>query len=354
MKLFPHPISSPSNKAGIFCLPSSLSDASLIIIPAPWEVTVSTRSGTALGPESILKASYQPGLFAPAYLTARKMGIAMLPIPHDWKMLSDNLRHDTTGYIHALELGSRHSTLKKSIIQKINMHTRLFKEDIKGKALSYLKKGKMVAVLGGDHSTALGLIEALSEMYEDFGILQIDAHATLKKDYQGFTYSHASIMHNALKFPQVTKLVQVGLRDYSQEEAEIITGSQGRIVSFLSEKLKERSFKGLTWDSSCQEIIQALPEKIYISFDIDGLDVKLCPGTGAPVPGGLEFEEVYYLLKCLVDAGKTIIGFGLFEVAPGENIGWDAQVGSRMLYRLALTMGASQGKVFRQEVELSS
>jgi agmatinase len=345
MNLFPHPISSSSNKVGLFCLPHSPSEASLIIIPAPWEVTVSTRSGTALGPESILKASYQLDLFSPDYPAARKMGIAMLPIPHDWKMLSDTLRHDTTGYIHALELGIQHSTLRKSIVQQVNKHTRLFKEDIKAKALNYLKKDKMVAVLGGDHSTALGLIEALSEKYEDFGILQIDAHATLRKAYQGFTYSHASIMHNALKLPQVTKLVQVGLRDYAQEEAQTIADSQGRIVSFLSERLKQQSFQGVSWDTSCQEIIQALPKNVYISFDIDGLDAKLCPSTGTPVPGGLDFEEGYYLLKCLVAAGKRVIGFGLFEVAPGENIDWDAQVGSRMLYRLALTMGASQGKL---------
>jgi agmatinase len=346
MKLsLPHNVSRATNKVGLFCLPYSPSDASLIIIPAPWEVTVSTRSGTALGPESILKASYQLDLFVHDYPRASQMGIAMLPIPHDWKMLSDNLRHDTTSYIHALELGIQNPTLSNSLVQKINRYTRLFKENIKAKASTYLKKGKMVAVLGGDHSTALGFIEALSEHYDDFGILHIDAHATLKKAYQGFTYSHASIMYNALKLPQVTKLVQVGLRDYSQEEAKIIADSQGRIVAFLSEQLKERNFKGQPWDSSCQEIIQALPDKVYISFDIDGLDVKLCPSTGTPVPGGLDFEEVCYLLKCLVEAGKQVIGFGLFEVAPGENIDWDAQVGSRMLYKLALTMGASQGKI---------
>lgn len=345
MKLFPYNVSSSSGRVGLFCLSCSLSEASLIVIPAPWEVTVSSRSGTALGPESILKASYQLDLFSHEYPAVAKMGIAMLPIPHDWKMLSDTLRHDTAGYIHALELGVQRSTLRGSVVQKINRHTRLFKEDIKAKALNYLNKGKLVAVLGGDHSTALGLIEALVEKYEGFGILHIDAHATLRKGYQGFTYSHASIMHNALKLPQVTKLVQVGLRDYSKGEAQIIAASQGRIVSFLDDELKQQRFQGITWDASCREIVDTLPDKIYISFDIDGLDAKLCPSTGTPVPGGLDFDEVCYLFKCLVQSGKKIIGFDLCEVAPGENIDWDAQVGSRMLYRLALTIGASQGKL---------
>lgn len=346
MKLFPYYVGNTSSKLGLFCLSCSPSEASVIILPAPWEVTVSSRSGTALGPERILKASYQLALFAREYAAVCKMGIAMLPIPHDWKMLSDTLRHDTAGYIHALELGIHRSTLRGSVLQKINRRTRQFKEDIKARALNYLNKGKLVAVLGGDHSTALGLIEALAEKHEAFGILHIDAHATLRKAYQGFTYSHASIMHNALKLPQVKKLVQVGLRDYVKEEAQIIATSEGRIVAFLDEQLKQQRFQGITWDTSCREIVDTLPDKVYVSFDIDGLDAKLCPGTGTPVPGGLDFDEVVYLFRWLVQAGKKIIGFDLCEVAPGENIDWDAQVGSRILYRLALNMGESQGKLF--------
>lgn len=345
MKLFPYKVGSSNSKVGLFCLPCSPNEASLIVIPAPWEVTVSSRSGTALGPESILKASYQLDLSSCDYPAACDMGIVMLPIPYDWKMLSDTLRYDTASYIHALELGVQRSTLRGSVVQKINRHTRLFKEDIKAKALTYLNRGKLVAVLGGDHSTALGLMEALAEKHEGFGILHIDAHATLRKAYQGFTYSHASIMHNALKLAQVTQLVQVGLRDYSKEEAQIIAASEGRIVSFFDDRLKQQRFQGITWDASCREIVDALPDKVYISFDIDGLDAKLCPSTGTPVPGGLDFDEVCYLFKHLVQSGKQIIGFDLCEVAPGENIDWDAQVGSRMLYKLALAMGASQEKL---------
>ncbi|MEM7383139.1 MAG: agmatinase family protein [Bacteroidota bacterium] len=326
-------------------MPCSPSEASIIIIPAPWEVTVSSRSGTALGPESVLKASYQLDSSAREYTAVRKMGIAMLPIPHEWKMRSDMLRHDTAGHIHALELGMHRSTLGGSVLKKINWYTRQFKEEIRAKALTYLNKGKLVALLGGDHSTALGLIEALAEKHKELGILHVDAHATLRGAYQGFTYSHASIMHHALKLPQIKKLVQVGLRDYAGEEVEIIAASKGRIVAFLNEELKQRRFQGVAWDASCREIVDALPDEVYVSFDIDGLDPKLCPSTGTPVPGGLDFDEVSYLLERVVEAGKKIVGFDLCEVAPGENIDWDARVGSRLLYRLALNMGASQGKL---------
>ncbi len=94
---------------------------------------------------------------------------------------------------------------------------------------STLDKNKLVGLLGGDHSTPLGFIKAIAEKHADFGILQIDAHCDLRSGYEGFTYSHASIMYNALnEIPQVTKLVQVGIRDYSQGEWEYIQNNKDR------------------------------------------------------------------------------------------------------------------------------
>jgi agmatinase len=345
MKLFSHHTHMPNNKASLFHANVSIEEASLIVIPAPWEVTVSTRSGTALGPETILKASYQLDLFPHTYTNMQQLSIGMLPIPHDWKILGDTLRHHTTGYIHSLELGIHPPSLPKSILQKINSHTREFYDELKNKALSYLSKNKQVAVLGGEHSVALPLIEAVAEKNANFGILHINAHAALHKTYQGFTYSHATLMHHVLKLPQVEKIVQIGLRDYSTEEAQTITNSKGRIIPFFNESLKTDLFQGITWDTNCKKIIEELPEHVYISFDIDGLEASLCPSTGTPVPGGLGFDEVCYLFKCLVNAGKKVIGFDLCEVAPGEHLDWDAQVGSRMLYQLALTTAASQNRL---------
>ena len=89
----------------------------------------------------------------------------------------------------------------------------------------------------------------------------------------------------------------------------------------------------------CQEIISHLPEKVYISFDIDGLDPKLCPNTGTPVPGGLELEQVYGLFRELVNSGREIIGFDVCEVGDGE---WDGNVGARIVYKLANLLNLSQ------------
>jgi agmatinase len=340
MKLSTH---SPTKLFGVAC---PTEKASVIIIPVPWEVTVSSRSGTALGPESILKASYELGSMARHEASGiQELGVTMLPIAHDWKTLSDTLRHHTVGYIHAMELGFEKPSLKKSIVKKIDHYAYQLKEDVKAKALTYLREDKLVGVLGGDHSVPLGLIEALAEFYNNFGVLQIDAHPGLIKAYQGFQYSHASIMHNVLQLPHIIRLVQVGLRNYTAQELQVIAAEEGRIVPFFDSDLKRQRFQGISWENICATIIDALPENIYISFDIDGLDAKLCPSTGTPIPGGLEFDEVCYLFEQIVKAGKKIVGFDLCEVAPGENIDWDAQVGSRILYKLAMMMGVSQGKI---------
>jgi agmatinase len=215
---------------------------------------------------------------------------------------------------------------------------------VKSTTQKLLKEGKMVGLVGGDHSTPLGFLRALAEQHNRFGILHIDAHADLRKAYEGFTYSHASIMFNALKIPAVSKLVQVGIRDFCDEETNVVTRSMGRVVTFYDDYLKDQQYKGKTWDALCDQIIHELPQLVYISFDIDGLDPKLCPNTGTPVAGGFEFHEAIYLIKKLVRSGKTIVGFDLCEVAAGEN-DWDANVGARILFQLCHWMGVSQRKL---------
>jgi len=191
-----------------------------------------------------------------------------------------------------------------------------------------------VGLLGGDHSTPFGYIKAIAERYPDFGILQIDAHCDLRDAYEGFVYSHASIMFNVLKeIDSVKKIVQVGIRDFCDEELDFIQKSDGKIVTFFDKVIKERQYEGETWKSIVDDIVAQLPENIFISFDIDGMDPKLCPHTGTPVPGGFETEQVFYLLKKVKEAGKKIIGFDLNEVGVSNNE-WDENVGSRILYKL--------------------
>jgi agmatinase len=319
----------------IYGLPFTCNDAKLVIIPVPWEVTVSYQDGTARAPEAILEASYQVDLYDPYVADAWKLGLAMQEISQDLKGKSDRLRQKATEYIDKLSQGFRpeEDELQCKIRNEINLAGTELNSWLRDESTILLKQNKIVAVLGGDHSIPLGLMQALAERNLSFGILHIDAHADLREAYEGFEFSHASIMFNALKIPQITHLVQVGIRDYCEAELNLIQ-SDKRISTFFDRDIKQRFYSGENWSAICDRMIELLPEKVYISFDIDGLDPKLCPNTGTPVPGGLELEQTLYLVEMLVKSGRKIIGFDLNEVAPGTDE-WDANVGARLLYRLA-------------------
>jgi len=141
-------------------------------------------------------------------------------------------------------------------------------------------------------------------------------------------------MLNALEeIPQITKLVQLGIRDYCQEEWDYICKSNYRVIAYFDKDIKERQYDGQSWKQVADEIIDHLPDKVYVSFDIDGLDPKLCPNTGTPVPGGFEAEQVFYLIKKIIQSGRKFIGFDLDEIGIGET-DWDANVGARVLWKL--------------------
>lgn len=331
-------------KGNLFGLPFTTETCDLIIVPVPWEVTASYHDGTALGPKAILEASTQVDLYFKGIKDAWKLGVTMLPFPEDLYQENKNLRSLALQHISSLETTSAADDYNKVIPSKINEACENLNVYVRNTTAKYLNNGKMVGLLGGDHSTPLGFLRALSERHDRFGILQIDAHADLRKAYEGFTYSHASIMFNALKLPAVERLVQVGIRDYCEEEVAVINRAMGRVVTFFDEDIKTQMYSGKTWEKICHEITNTLPQNVYISFDIDGLDPKLCPSTGTPVPGGFEFNQVTYLIKQIALSGKRIIGFDLNEVAPGST-DWDANVGARMLYQLCNWMAVSQGKL---------
>jgi agmatinase len=207
-----------------------------------------------------------------------------------------------------------------------------------------LSQYKIVGIVGGDHSVPFGGMKALAEKYGDFGILHFDAHSDTRKAFEDFKWSHASIMYNVLtEIPQMKKLVQVGIRDVCEEEVEFCKSQGHRVQMYSDYSIADKKFKGASWDAIAKEIVNGLPKEVWVSFDIDGLDPKLCPSTGTPVPGGLEFQEACYIISALVRSGRKIVGFDLNEVAPGEDE-WDANVGARMLYKLAAWTFASWGK----------
>lgn len=329
----------------IFGLPFSEDNAELVLLPVPWEVTVSYRIGTARGPEKIFNAAMQVDLFDPDVVDGWKKGFYMQPIDRNIRTKSDYLRQCAELILSNMVDGgivSENAQLSEKL-KEINEGGKMLHDWVYTMTSQLLKKGKKVGLIGGDHSTPLGFIKALSEKHSDFGILQIDAHADLRVAYEGFTYSHASIMYNVIQqIPQVKKLVQVGIRDYCDEELEIIEESKGRIKTFFDRDIKAQQYEGATWKAICEQIIAALPAKVYISFDIDGLDPKLCPNTGTPVPGGFETDQIFYLFKMLHASGKQIIGFDLNEVSSGDATGdsIDAIVGARVLFKLCNFMVA--------------
>ena len=337
----PNSAGNPDNN--IFGLPFSEEDARLVILPIPWEVTVSYNAGTARAPDHIFKASLQVDLFDPEIKDAWRQGYYMR-IP-DKKILtkSDYLRKEAELYINYTSFGEKVEDNKFmcKTLKEINAGSLFLNNWVYEQTKELLAKGKLVALLGGDHSTPFGFFKAISEKHEEFGILQIDAHCDLRCAYEGFNYSHASIMYNALQeIPEIKKIVQVGIRDYCEEELNYINNSNGRVKTFFDKEIKERMYEGETWKTIVDEIVHELPQKVFLSFDIDGLDPKLCPHTGTPVQGGFQVDQIFYLLKKVMQSNRTIIGFDLNEVGVSHDE-WDENVGSRVLYKLCNILIAS-------------
>lgn len=337
----PNSVANPN--LGIFGLPFSEEEAKVVILPVPWEVSVSYKPGTARAAEHICKASLQVDLIDDDVEDGWRQGIFMRDIDKNILLKSDYLRKEAELYIKYITEGEvvEESKFMCKVAREINEGSEFLNQWVYEQTKELLQAGKLVALLGGDHSTPLGYYKALAEKHGDFGILQIDAHCDLRESYENFKYSHASIMYNALhEIPQVTKLVQVGTRDYSLSEQEYIKNSNGRVQTFFDKNIKERSYEGESWKSICADIIHHLPQKIYLSFDIDGLDPKLCPNTGTPVQGGFETQQVYYLLKKIIESGRQLIGFDLNEVGISTNE-WDENVGARVLFKLCNLLIAS-------------
>lgn len=319
------------NNGSIFGFPYTIAESQLIIIPVLSDITCSYSKGTAEGPQAILEASTQLDFYSPYLKNAWEHKVAMLPIVNDELVENRKMGEFATEIIQKLENEQTLTKQDQENLQKINNHCKELNLKVEQTAITYLNKNKLVAVLGGDHNSPLGLIHALAKKYHSFGILQIDAHADLREAYEGFEYSHASIMFNALKNPAVSKLVQVGIRDICPAEIDLINNSKGRIKTFFDWDIKQQQYTGKTWEELCEDIINHLPNLVYISYDIDGLDPKLCPHTGTPVAGGFELEQINFLFNKLAESNKKIIGFDLNEVG---NVEWDANVGARVLYRL--------------------
>jgi agmatinase len=314
----------------IFDYDVSREDAKIIMIPVPWEATTSYGAGTAYGPELILKASAQQDLFDLDFKNNYQAGYFMQEIPKDLLEKSHKAR----------VLAEKARGGDKKALEECNTMCAEMVEHVYTQTKQILKEKKIPVVVGGDHSTPQGAIRAISESVNgEFGILHIDAHADLRNAYQGFTYSHASIFYNVMEAKWAPKkLVQVAIRDFCEEEYEYIQSKEGKIKTFFDPNLKAAAYQGKGWDKVCEDIVNELPQNVYVSVDIDGLDPALCPNTGTPVAGGLDISQFKFLLKTLSAKGKKVIAFDLNEVSTGSDYNleneWDGNCGMRVLFQL--------------------
>jgi agmatinase len=328
---------------GIFGLPHSEEQSLVVITPVPFDATTSYHTGTAAAPRAVYDASMQVDLFDHQYGRLYEQGIFLREVDPNIATWSDEARAISEPIIEAGGEGP------EAELAKVNDYSARVEQSVYDSTRSVLEAGKIPALLGGDHSTPLGAMRAVDEFVgtqkDTFGILQIDAHMDLRVAFEGFEQSHASILHNALdRCSNLKRVVMIGIRDYCEAELNHKARRDGRVLTHFDQDWARRRAAGESVMALIDEAIQQLPDRVYVTVDIDGLSPELCPGTGTPVPGGLSFGEYALILERLVRAGKTVIGFDLVEVCPTDgDREWNASVGARALYKLCGCAMASRG-----------
>ncbi len=303
----------------------------LILFPVPWEATVSYRTGTQNAPELIRQSSLQLDIFDKNYqsidLNTRVYWDNFYS--EKIKRLSSETRQIVQSKLEA-QLNGQTDT-NSSFTAQVLQNCESLNELICTNSYYALNQGKAVGLIGGDHSTPLGLIQALGEHYSEFGILHFDAHHDLRPYFQGFKYSHGSIFHNVLStVSSVKSLTQVGIRDYCKKEYNLAK-LHPKVTTYYDSDISELMYSGsCNWGNIVDKIINGLPDNVYISLDMDGLTIENNQSTGTPVPGGLSFAQIRYLIHRLSKSRK-IIGFDLVECGPSEI---DSIVAMRLIFQL--------------------
>ncbi|MBN2494664.1 MAG: arginase family protein [Deltaproteobacteria bacterium] len=336
--------------SGIFGLDFEPEDAGVVLLPVPFDATASYRRGAAEAPAAVLEASHQIDLFDPRIGRPYAAGICLLEEPEDviaWNALA-SAAADPVLEAGGLLFTDEEGEALRAKAERVDALCGQMVALVEREALKWLGRGKIFGVLGGDHSVALGALRAAAAREPGLGVLQVDAHADLRQAFGGLRYSHASVMFNALQeCPGISRLVQVGVRDLCDAEYALIQAGAPRVVTHLDASLQSRRLAGTPWQELVEGVLHDLPERVWISVDIDGLDPSLCPNTGTPVPGGLSFAELDVLLAALATSSRRVVGFDLCEVSPGpdDRDDWDANVGMRVLYKLCGWALRSQGRI---------
>jgi len=326
--------------AGIFGLPHGRTEARIVLLPVPFDATTSYRSGTAQGPRAIFEASKQVDLYDRRFGRVYERGI-YLEVQDEqvgrWNEEASGLARPLINAGGADRSDSRQA----EALTRVDALSRAVNDFGYAHTATVLAEGKVPGTIGGEHSVSFGAIRATAEKYPGLGILHLDAHLDFRPAYEGFTYSHASIMYNVMRdIEGVGKLVQIGIRDMSEEEIEFGRAQGARVSTHFDDSWAERLLRGEAFEPLAAAALRELPETVYLSFDIDALEPALCPHSGTPVPGGLTFPQTALILNSLRESGRRVVGFDLVEVAPGPagEPELDASVGARVLYQLCGTV----------------
>jgi len=270
---------------------SSYGSSQIVVLPVPYEHTVSYGGGTGRGPRAILDASRYVEYYDEELETelCRKVGISTLP-----------------------PLNLAQSSGEKAILKIYEAVNRI------------LADGKFIAVLGGEHTISQAPIRAHLEKYPDLSVLHVDAHADLRESYEGSRFSHACIMARVCEFMDPARIVQAGIRALSPEEAEFIRTSG--IATLYAHDIRAMG----DWIPA---VLPKLTDHVYVTFDVDGLDPSIMPSTGTPEPNGLFWAETMKLLR-LVGEQRSIVGFDVVEFAPNKTVQHPDYTAAKLTYKL--------------------
>ena len=315
-------------------------DAEIVIVSAPWSVTADFGRGATYTPDAVIDASLESNLYDVVTGLSAEGCVATAEIDYNIQECSELLGREAeriakrTNDAEPASIGEYRARKIAHINEGFSeMHASIYKQ-----VRHWVSKGKRIALVGGDHSVAFGAVKAIAEHYSEVGVLFIDAHADFAREGEIYKYSHRSIARNIVEeIRDVAHLVEVGVRDISRAETEALLANE-KVELFLAERLAAKRFEGSSWGDLCREVVAKLPQKVYVSFDIDALKIEFCNNTNAPVPGGMTFDEVLYLVNTVVESGREIVGFDISEVVSSLDNKMDAIVGAKVLAKMCLAM----------------
>lgn len=269
-----------------------------------------------------------------------KSKVVILPVPYDgtrtWivgkKWLAVDASKGPEGIIDASKNLELYDIELDATPAEVGIHTlpdlKVTKDpetvinNIKKEASRHLEKNKFIVMLGGEHSISYGLYLALLEKYKDVSVVQIDAHSDLRESFDGTKFSHASVMARIRETAK--QVVQVGIRSMSEEEAEVI--KKNKYDTFYAHEI----YNNQEW---FDKAIHKLGKNVFVTIDIDGLDISTIPATGTPEPGGLDWYLVLEFLKKLFN-DKNVVGFDVVELAPNDHSTAADFTAAKLVYKL--------------------